>query len=43
VRGREAAVRCRACRRVEQARIAQARLASAEGLRLKNELKKNIK
>jgi hypothetical protein len=38
-----AAVRCRACRRVEQARVAQARLASAEGLRLKNELKKNIK
>jgi len=37
------AVRCRACRRVEQSRIAQARLASAEGLRLKNELKNKTK
>ena len=37
------AVRCRSCRRVEQARVAQARSASAEGLRLKNELKNNIR
>ena len=36
------AVRCRVCRRIEQARVAQVRLASAEGLRLKNETKKNI-
>jgi len=36
------AVRCRVCRRIEYARVAQARLASAEGLRLKNELKNNI-
>jgi hypothetical protein len=31
------AIRCRACRRIEQARVAEARRVSAKGMRLKRE------